>query len=207
MAIIEKDLGIKLPIIEKFYSIQGEGYNTGKAAFFIRIAGCDIGCDWCDTKFSWNNNPEWLMSVEEIIEIASKFPAKAVVVTGGEPLNYNLNYLCNSLKNYDIKTYLETSGAYILTGSWDWICLSPKKQNPPLNEIYNKTDELKVIIQNANDFIWAEENSKKVNANCKLFLQPEWSKFGEIIDEVVEYVKANPKWNISIQAHKYMHIP
>ncbi|OFX41330.1 MAG: 7-carboxy-7-deazaguanine synthase QueE [Bacteroidetes bacterium GWA2_32_17] len=207
MAIIEKDLGKKLPIIEKFYSIQGEGYNTGKAAYFLRIAGCDIACSWCDTKFSWNNNSEWLMSVEEIIEIASKFPAKAVVVTGGEPLCYNLDLLCNNLKKKNIETYLETCGAYILTGVWDWICLSPKKQNPPLSEIYTKANELKVIIQNSQDFIWAEENSKKVNANCKLFLQPEWSKFGEIIDEVVEYVKANPKWNISIQAHKYMHIP
>lgn len=207
MSITEKDSGIKLPIIEKFYSIQGEGYHTGKAAYFIRIAGCDIACDWCDTKFSWNNHPEWLMKVEEIVEIASKYPAKAVVVTGGEPLSYNLDMLCDSLKEKEIETYLETCGAYELTGNWNWICLSPKMQNPPVADIYNKADELKVIIQNTNDFIWAEENAKKVNKNCKLFLQPEWSMFGEIIEDVVSYVKENPKWNISIQAHKFMHIP
>lgn len=207
MTILEKDLGLKLPIIEKFYSIQGEGFHTGKAAYFIRIAGCDIACDWCDTKFSWNNHPEWLMNIDEIVEIVTQFPAKAVVVTGGEPLSYNLDKLCESLKLNEIETYLETCGAYILTGSWNWICLSPKKQNPPLAEIYNKADELKVIIQSSEDFIWAEENAKKVNPDCKLFLQPEWSVFGEIIEEVVSYVKENPKWNISIQAHKYMHIP
>lgn len=203
----EELINLKLPVIEKFYSIQGEGYNTGKPAFFIRIAGCDIACSWCDTKFSWNNNSEWLMTVDEIVEIASKFPAKAVVVTGGEPLCYNLDYLCEKLKMNKIETFLETCGAYNLSGKWDWICLSPKKQNPPLVEIYNKANELKVIIQCADDFIWAEQIANKVNKICKLFLQPEWSKFGEIIDEVVEYVKANPKWNISIQAHKYMHIP
>ncbi|MBI5541827.1 MAG: 7-carboxy-7-deazaguanine synthase QueE [Bacteroidia bacterium] len=207
MTILEKDSGIKLPIIEKFYSIQGEGYHTGKAAYFIRIAGCDIACDWCDTKFSWNNHPEWLMRVDEIVEIASEFPAKAVVVTGGEPLSYNLDVLCSSLKDKGIETYLETCGAYQLSGNWNWICLSPKKQNPPVADIYNKADELKVIIQNSDDFLWAEENAKKVNNNCKLFLQPEWSKFGEIIEDVVSYVKENPKWNISIQAHKFMHIP
>ncbi len=207
MAIFENDLGKRLPIIEKFYSIQGEGFNTGKVAFFIRIAGCDIACSWCDTKFSWNNHPEWLMNIDEIVDISSNYPAKAVVVTGGEPLSYNLDDLCKGFKSKNIDTYLETCGAYLLTGIWDWICLSPKKQNPPLSEIYTKANELKVIIQNTKDFIWAEENAKKVNSDCKLFLQPEWSKFGEIIDEVVEYVKANPKWNISIQAHKYMHIP
>lgn len=207
MLISEKDSGIKLPVIEKFYSIQGEGFHTGKAAYFIRIAGCDIGCNWCDTKFSWNNQSEWLVSVNEIVENAAKFPAKAVVITGGEPLSYNLDDLCENLKNNGISTFLETSGVYPLSGKWDWICLSPKKQNPPLSEIYNKADELKVIIQSSNDFLWAEENALLVKPESKLFLQPEWSHFSKIIDKVVEYVKANPKWNISIQAHKFMRIP
>jgi 7-carboxy-7-deazaguanine synthase len=199
--------GKMLPIVEEFYSIQGEGVHTGKAAYFIRIGGCDIACEWCDTKFSWDHNPEVFVEVNEVIKRASSVAAKAVVVTGGEPLIHNLNYLCEKLKENNISTFLETSGAYDLTGQWDWICLSPKKQNPPKPEIYAKADELKVIIQSKEDFIWAEGNAKLIGPNCKLLLQPEWSCFHKIIKVVVEYVKSNPKWNISLQAHKFMQIP
>jgi len=195
-----------LPIIEQFYSIQGEGYNMGKAAYFIRIAGCDIGCSWCDTKSSWNNNKEWLVKITDIVNNVNSFPSKAVVVTGGEPLNYNLDNLCDLLKQSGISTFLETSGTHKLTGNWDWICFSPKKHSQPLNEFYLHANELKVIISDISDFKWAEECSLKVNKNCILYLQPEWSNFGKIIAQIVEFIKKNPKWKISLQAHKFMHI-
>ena len=198
---------MRLPIIEEFYSIQGEGYHTGKPAYFIRVGGCDNTCAWCDTKFSWDNDSRWLVDVNKIIEKALGCAAKSVVVTGGEPLTHNLDYLCSKLKEHNIETFLETSGSHDLSGYWDWICFSPKKNAVPKNEIYTKADELKVVIQNTEDFIWAEKNAKLVNNKCKLFLQPEWSKFEEIIKDVVEYVKADPKWNISLQAHKFMQIP
>lgn len=203
--ISENDL--LLPIVEEFYTIQGEGFHTGKAAYFIRIGGCDIGCRWCDTKISWDSNLNMLVDINEIATNATKYPAKAIVVTGGEPLIYNLNPLCAKLKENNIETYLETCGAYKLTGEWDWICLSPKKHKHPHKDLYIKANELKVIVYDDSDLIWAEECSQKVSANCKLFLQPEWSRYETTILSVVEYVKANPKWNISIQSHKFMHIP
>ena len=193
--------------MEEFYTIQGEGYHTGKPAYFIRLGGCDIGCSWCDTKLSWNPELHKLVKVEEIAMKAGTYPAKAVVVTGGEPLIYNLDFLCSELKKFNIKTFIETSGPYKLSGEWDWICLSPKKQNPPLPEIYAKANELKVIILSDNDFQWAEKNAKQVNKSCKLYLQPEWSRYKKIIPSIIEYVKNNPKWNISLQSHKFMNIP
>ena len=199
--------GKKLPLMEEFYTIQGEGYHTGKPAYFIRLGGCDIGCSWCDTKLSWNPELHKLVEVEEIAMKAGTYPAKAVVVTGGEPLIYNLDFLCSELKKFNIKTFIETSGPYKLSGEWDWICLSPKKQNPPLPEIYAKANELKVIILSDNDFQWAEKNAKQVNKSCKLYLQPEWSRYKKIIPSIIEYVKNNPKWNISLQSHKFMNIP
>lgn len=199
--------GLKLPIVEEFYSIQGEGFHTGKAAYFIRVGGCDNTCAWCDTKFSWDNQSHWLINVDEVVKKALQYAAKAVVVTGGEPLNHNLDYLCNCLKENNIETFLETSGSHPLSGKWDWICFSPKKHASPEQEIYSKANELKIVIQSVDDFVWAEENAVLVNKECKLFLQPEWSKFEIIIKDVVEYVKANPKWNISLQAHKFMQIP
>jgi len=204
---INQDEGKVLPVIEEFYTLQGEGFHMGKAAYFIRIAGCDIACEWCDTKFSWNNQAEFLINTDDVIKRAIAKPAKAIVVTGGEPLQHNLNYLCAGLKKYQIHTFLETSGAFPLSGQWDWICLSPKKQFPPLPDNYNKADELKVIIQTKDDFIWAEKNADLVEPQCKLFLQPEWSRFYKIINEVVEYIKIHPKWKISLQAHKFMQIP
>ncbi|HEX2920602.1 MAG TPA: 7-carboxy-7-deazaguanine synthase QueE [Bacteroidales bacterium] len=196
-----------LPLVEEFYTLQGEGYHSGKAAYFIRLGGCDIGCSWCDSRFSWNPDMHPLVSTDEISDRAFKSGSDSVVVTGGEPLIWNLDYLCNALKQNNLNTFIETSGAYDLSGEWDWICLSPKKNMPPLEEICTKADELKVIIQDEVDFEWAEEYRQKVNSSCKLFLQPEWSRFNIITPLIVEYVKSNPAWRVSLQIHKYMHIP
>lgn len=199
--------GIMLPLMEEFYTIQGEGYNSGKAAYFIRVGGCDVGCHWCDVKESWDPSVHPLTSVDKIVENAARHPGKAVVVTGGEPSMYNLDYLTLELKKREIKTFIETSGAYPLTGQWDWICLSPKKTSPPLPEIFEVADELKVIIHNRHDFVWAEKNSVFVNSQCKLYLQPEWSKSKEMMPLIVDYIMNNPRWNVSLQTHKYMNIP
>jgi 7-carboxy-7-deazaguanine synthase len=199
--------GKTLPLVEEFYSIQGEGFNTGKAAYFIRIGGCDIGCSWCDSRYSWNPDLHPLVPVENIIRNVLASGADSVVVTGGEPLMWNLDYLCNSLKEKQIATFIETSGAYSLSGKWNWICLSPKKNSPPEEEILLVANELKVIIEDRTDFFWAEKYRKLVSTGCKLYLQPEWSRFETIIPEIVEYIKKNTYWNISLQVHKYMHIP
>ncbi|MGF1585373.1 MAG: 7-carboxy-7-deazaguanine synthase QueE [Bacteroidales bacterium] len=199
--------GKKLPLVEDFYTIQGEGYHTGKPAYFIRLGGCDIGCSWCDAKYTWNRHLHPLVDTDEIVQRALTYPSRSVVVTGGEPSSYPLDYLCAELKENGIETYVETSGAYPLTGEWNWICLSPKKQSPPQPEIYNMADELKVIVFDNSDLEWAEETAKLVNSNCRLYLQPEWSRYDIIVSSIVEYVKNNPQWNISLQAHKFMHIP
>jgi len=199
--------GMKLPLVEEFFSLQGEGYHTGKAAYFIRLGGCDVGCSWCDSRFSWNPDIHPLVDTNLIIDHVLKSGTDSAVVTGGEPLMWNLDYLCAGLKNKNISTFIETSGAYNLSGRWDWICLSPKRNMPPVVEICSKADELKVIIQETNDFKWAEKYKGMVNDTCRLFLQPEWSSFKSIIPEIVEYIKENPEWRISLQAHKYMHIP
>lgn len=199
--------GKKLPLMQEFYSIQGEGFHAGKAAYFIRIGGCDIGCRWCDTKISWNADIYPLASTDSIIENAFNSEAKSIVVTGGEPFSYDLTYLSKKAKEKKLQTFIETSGAYPVTGEWDWICVSPKIQKPPLPDLYEKADELKIIIFNDEDFNWAEEASKHINKNCKLYLQPEWSKRIENTPKIVEYIKKNPKWNLSVQLHKYLHIP
>lgn len=201
------DQGIALPVMEEFYTIQGEGFHSGKAAYFIRVGGCDVGCHWCDVKESWDVNLHPLTKVDHIVNNAQKFPAKAVVVTGGEPSAFDLNYLTASLQKNGIQTFIETSGAYPLTGSWDWVCLSPKKTMPPKPENYGKAHELKVIIHNKDDFHWAEEQAALVNKNCMLFLQPEWSKSNKVMPLIVDYLMQHPKWNVSLQTHKYMHIP
>jgi 7-carboxy-7-deazaguanine synthase len=199
--------GKLLPLMEEFYTIQGEGFNTGKAAYFIRIGGCDVGCHWCDVKESWDANLHPLTPVEKIIDNVLAWHAKSVVVTGGEPLIYNLDHLTQLLKEKNIETFIETSGAYALSGNWDWICLSPKKTMPPLPEIFQKANELKVIVFNQHDFKWAEEQAALVNENCYLYLQPEWSKHNALLPDIIEYVKNNPRWMISLQTHKYMNIP
>lgn len=196
-----------LPLVEEFFTIQGEGYHTGEAAWFIRLGGCDVGCSWCDSRFSWDPDLHPLVETEKIIEHAVQSGIKSVVVTGGEPLMWNLDYLCEGLKKRKICTFIETSGAYPLSGQWDWICLSPKRNIPPVGNICSDADELKVIIESKDDFEWAEKYRKMVGTRCRFFLQPEWSRFDIIISDIVEYVKKNPHWKISLQVHKYMHIP
>jgi len=199
--------GTMLPLMEDFYTIQGEGYHTGKAAYFIRLGGCDVGCHWCDVKESWDAELHPLTSAETIVENAKQHPSKTVVITGGEPLIYNLDHLTHRLKEEGIQTFIETSGAYPLSGEWDWICLSPKKFKGPRQDVLDAAGELKVIVFNKSDFKWAEEHAKRVGANCRLYLQPEWSKAEEITPLIIAYVKNNPHWNISLQTHKYLNIP
>ncbi|SIT82144.1 7-carboxy-7-deazaguanine synthase QueE [Pontibacter indicus] len=203
---VPKD-GSELPLMEAFYTIQGEGGNTGTAAYFIRLGGCDVGCHWCDVKESWDAEQHPLTPIPEIVATAKTFPGKTVVVTGGEPLLYNLNPLTAGLQEAGIRTMIETSGAYPLSGYWDWVCLSPKKFKAPDASVYPFADELKVIIFNKSDFAWAEEHAARVGADCKLYLQPEWSKATQLMPLIVEYVKNNPQWRVSLQTHKYMDIP
>ncbi len=201
------DNGRLLPIYESYYTIQGEGFHTGKPTFFIRIAGCTIGCPWCDTKGSWRPYPHQLVPVEDLAVKAAALPAKSLLVTGGEPLTYNLEPLTQEMKKRGIKTYLETTGTEPLTGQWDWICVSPKPYKKSLPGVVRKANELKIVIYADSDFQLAEEYSRLVLPGTHLFLQPEWSRRQEVIPKIVEYVKQNPKWRISLQAHKYMGIP
>ena len=198
--------GEMLPLMEEFYTIQGEGFYKGTAAYFIRIGGCDVGCHWCDVKESWDANLHPPTKTTAIAESAIKH-SNTVVVTGGEPLMWNMEPLTSDLKIRGAKTHIETSGAYKLSGDWDWICLSPKKTKLPLQEVSDAAHELKIIIFNKNDFIFAEEQAQKVNKDCILFIQPEWSKRDEMIPLMVDFVMQNPKWKMSLQTHKYMNIP
>jgi organic radical activating enzyme len=199
--------GRKLPVMEEFYTLQGEGNNMGKAAYFIRIGGCDVGCSWCDSKESWNEKMFPPVDIEEVIKNAKSNKAITVVVTGGEPSLYPLDMLTNRLKEEGITTMVETSGAHQLSGNWDWICLSPKKYSPPKGDIYDRADELKVIIQNPADIEWAELNAEHVNKNAVLYLQPEWSVANKIMPVLTDYIMKNPQWRMSLQSHKYMGIP
>jgi 7-carboxy-7-deazaguanine synthase len=201
------DNGTLLPLMEDFYTIQGEGYNSGKAAYFIRLGGCDVGCHWCDVKESWDAELHPLTAADQIVQNALKYPSKNVVITGGEPLIYNLDYLTGQLHQNGIKTFIETSGAYPLSGHWDWICLSPKKFKAPMPDVTRFAHELKVIVFNKSDFAWAEEHAKRVSPECKLFLQPEWSRNKEMMPLIVDYVMNNPQWEVSLQTHKFMNIP
>ena len=198
--------GKMLPLMEAFYTIQGEGYHKGTAAYFIRIGGCDVGCHWCDVKESWNSDLHPPTSTEKIVDEAVKH-SDTVVVTGGEPLTWDMTELTDQLKSKSMQVHIETSGAFNLSGTWDWICLSPKKTKLPKPEIYSIANELKVIIYNAHDLKFAEEQAKKVNKACKLYLQPEWSKREKVIPLIVEYVMKHPKWKVSLQTHKYLNIP
>ncbi|MGY0426694.1 MAG: 7-carboxy-7-deazaguanine synthase QueE [Polaribacter sp.] len=202
--LIEK--GMMLPLMEEFYTVQGEGFHTGTAAYFIRVGGCDVGCHWCDVKESWNADLHPPTLADTIVENAKEF-AKTVVITGGEPLMWPMDYITNLLQKNNIKTHIETSGAYSFSGKWDWFCLSPKKTKLPLEEVYKETDELKIIIYNKSDFNFAEQQAAKVSKKCQLFLQPEWSKKEKMTEQIVKYVMKNPKWKISLQTHKYLNIP
>ncbi|MBS7787249.1 radical SAM protein [Flavobacterium sp. CYK-55] len=203
---IAVEKGTMLPLMEEFYTIQGEGFHTGTAAYFIRIGGCDVGCHWCDVKESWNAELHPPTSIEPIALNAQKY-ADTVVITGGEPLTWDMLPLTQLLHDKQLKVHIETSGAYPITGTWDWFCLSPKKNKLPVQEAYDRADELKVIIYNKHDFIFAEEQASKTNPNAILFLQPEWSKKDEMTPLIVDYVMNNPKWRVSLQTHKYLNIP
>jgi organic radical activating enzyme len=193
--------------MEMFYTLQGEGYHQGKAAYFIRLAGCDVGCVWCDVKDSWDASKHPVLSIEEIVSSALAHPARLAIITGGEPLLYNLDALTTALKKAGFEINIETSGSSPMSGNWDWVCLSPKKFKAPLNESIEAASELKVVIFNTHDFEWAETYAKQVGPSCKLYLQPEWDKSNEITPLVIEYIKAHPKWELSAQLHKYIQVP
>tara|TARA_Y100000385_G_scaffold69226_1_gene69337 strand:- start:2531 stop:3160 length:630 start_codon:yes stop_codon:yes gene_type:complete len=200
------NLGKALPLMEAFYTIQGEGYHKGSAAYFIRIGGCDVGCHWCDVKESWDAQKHPATLIKKIVEQAIKY-SNIIVITGGEPLMWNMEPLTIALRKNNMKIHIETSGAYEITGHWDWFCLSPKKNKPPTTDAYSLADELKVIIYNNDDFRFAELQAKKVKKNCLLYLQPEWGKRDKVMPLIVEYVLQNPSWKASLQTHKYLNIP
>lgn len=194
------------PLMEDFYTIQGEGYNTGKAAYFLRLAGCDVGCVWCDVKESWSAENHPRIGIDEMLKRIKQSGADKVVVTGGEPAMYDLKPLTDALRENNLLCYIETSGAYPLTGDWDWICVSPKKFKAPLPEILQQADELKVIVYNNSDFDWGEKNAEMINDNCLLYLQPEYSVNEKILPQIIDYVKTNKRWRISLQTHKYLGV-
>ena len=196
-----------LPVMEHFYTLQGEGFYQGKAAYFIRLGGCDVGCVWCDVKESWDAEKHPLFDVRSLRLEVKKTPAKIVVITGGEPLMHNLDELTKELQQEGLQTNIETSGSSPLSGNWDWICLSPKKFKEPLPEVIEVANELKIIIFNKSDFAWAEKYAAQVPTSCKLYLQPEWSKAAQMTPLIVDYIKANPQWELSLQIHKYINVP
>lgn len=196
-----------LPIVETFYSIQGEGFHSGKPAHFIRLAGCDVCCTWCDEKIAWDEHLFSSVPISQIINNVFESKANAVVITGGEPFRHNLRSLSAAIKKRKILLLAETSGTEAITGQWDWITLSPKKHHRPLLASYEKANELKVVIQQPEDILWAETNEKLVNAKTHLYLQPEWSCFNEIIPVIIRYIKENPRWRLSVQTHKFLNIP
>ena len=195
------------PVMEMFYSLQGEGYHQGKAAYFIRLAGCDVGCVWCDVKESWDASNHPVLSIEEIVSSALAHPGRLAIITGGEPLLYNLDALTSALKKAGFEINIETSGSSPMSGNWDWVCLSPKKFKAPLSESIAAASELKVVIFNKHDFEWAETYAQQVPASCKLYLQPEWDKANEMMPSIIDYVKTHPKWELSAQLHKYIQVP
>ena len=196
-----------LPLMEHFYTLQGEGFHTGRAAYFLRLGGCDVGCVWCDVKESWDANNHPKVDINTMLQYIKEAKAEMAVITGGEPLLHNLEELTQLLKSNNIETNIETSGSSPLSGSWDWICLSPKKFKEPLLEVIEKANELKIVVFNKSDFEWAEKYAALVNPNCKLYLQPEWDKSNQMLPQIIEYVKQNPKWKISLQTHKFLQIP
>jgi organic radical activating enzyme len=201
------DTSIELPVMEAFYTLQGEGAHQGRAAYFIRLGGCDVGCVWCDVKDSWDVTKHPIITIDEIVAKAISYPGRLAVITGGEPLLHQLDALTNALHAAGFETNIETSGSSPLTGHWDWICLSPKKFKAPLDEVIVKAHELKVVVFNKHDFEWAEKYAALVNTGCKLYLQPEWDKAAEMTPLILDYIQANPQWRLSLQVHKYLNIP
>ena len=196
-----------LPVMEHFYTLQGEGFHQGRAAYFIRLGGCDVGCVWCDVKESWDEEKHPLTDLDELIKTVKLTPAEMVVITGGEPLLHNLDDFTKALREAGLETNIETSGSSVLSGNWDWICLSPKKFKAPLPEVIPHANELKIIIFNKSDFDWAEKYAALVSPSCKLYLQPEWSKSEQMTPLIVEYIKEHPRWELSLQLHKYINVP
>ena len=209
------DYNQALPVMEHFYTLQGEGYHQGRAAYFIRLGGCDVGCIWCDVKESWDADAHPTLSVSQIVELVKNVTPEPlnssssglVVITGGEPLMHNLDTLTAAMKEAGYETNIETSGAHPLSGKWDWICLSPKKFKAPLPEVVPLANELKVVIFNQSDFAWAEKYAALVNKDCKLYLQPEWDKAAVVTPLIIEYIKQHPRWELSLQIHKYINVP
>lgn len=196
-----------LPVMEQFYTLQGEGAHQGKAAYFIRLGGCDVGCVWCDVKESWDASKHPLMAVEQLVEQVKAAGAPLAVITGGEPLMHNLDRLTQQLQASGIATHIETSGAHPLSGNWDWICISPKKFKAPLPEVLKAAHELKVVIYHPSDFEWAEQHAASISPDCKKYLQPEWSKREKVTPLMVEYIKQHPEWTLCLQIHKYINVP
>lgn len=196
-----------LPVMEAFYTLQGEGYHQGKAAYFIRLAGCDVGCVWCDVKESWNAAMHPRQEIIDLVEVARSHPGRLAVITGGEPLMHDCTALTRQLHQAGFKVHMETSGSHPLSGEWDWICLSPKKFKPPLSEVVQAAHELKVVIYHKSDFVWAETWAAQVSPGCKLYLQPEWQRSEAVVPLMVEYVKEHPHWQLSLQIHKFIHVP
>ncbi len=198
---------VSLPVMESFYTLQGEGFHQGKAAYFIRLGGCDVGCVWCDVKDSWDASKHPQRSVEALVREVKATPAPIVVVTGGEPLMHNLDALTEALQEAGLRTHIETSGAHPLSGRWDWICLSPKKFKTPLPEVIESADELKVVIYHKSDFDWAERFAAEVKPSCKLYLQPEWDRREQVTPLIIDYIQSHPEWQLSLQVHKYIGVP
>jgi len=207
----EVEIDRRLPVMEAFYTIQGEGFFQGRAAYFIRLGGCDVGCVWCDVKESWDASKHPMKSIEEIIATANQESPtsenRLAVVTGGEPLLYNLDELTSELKRNGFQTNIETSGSSPISGYWDWICLSPKKFKAPLSEVIDIANELKVVVFNKSDFDWAEKYASHVPSNCKLYLQPEWDRAQHVTPLIIDYIKEKPKWELSLEIHKYINVP
>jgi organic radical activating enzyme len=196
-----------LPVMESFYTLQGEGFHQGRAAYFIRLGGCDVGCVWCDVKDSWDADKHPRLSVKDLVVAAAEHPGRLVVITGGEPLMHDCTELTRALHEAGFATHIETSGSSPLSGEWDWICLSPKKFKAPLPEIVPLAQELKIVIYNKTDFDWAEQWAAQTSPDCRLFLQPEWSKSAIVTPLIIDYIKAHPRWEFSLQMHKYIHVP
>lgn len=196
-----------LPVMEHFYTLQGEGFHQGRAAYFIRLGGCDVGCVWCDVKDSWDADKHPRYTIEQLVAEVKNTATQLVVITGGEPLMHNLEALTSALQAAGLQTNIETSGAHPLSGQWDWICLSPKKFKEPLPGILPHANELKIVIFNKSDFDWAEKYAAQVSPACKLYLQPEWDKAAQVTPLIIDYIKAHPQWELSLQVHKYINVP
>lgn len=207
MDFIQTSIETTLPVMEAFYTIQGEGFHQGRAAYFIRLGGCNVGCFWCDVKESWDADKHPKIPISHIVQQACAQPGRLAVITGGEPLMHNLDELTWRLQAEGFETNIETSGSFALSGSWNWICLSPKKFRAPTPETLKAANELKVIVYNKNDFAWAEKNAEQVNKSCRLYLQPEWERASIITPFIIDYIKQNPKWELSLQIHKYINVP